>query len=131
MLTIEVNKSKRDPHMTSDLMTAENILAQKGGELFSVALDATVHSALAMMLQNKVGSMLVKDENPIFGIYTERDLMRNSIEVDFNPKTARIGDHMSKGLKYAPHTGTGARANGDTEAASTAFQPESNGFTLG
>ena len=92
--------------MTSELMIAENDLAQKGGELFSVTVDTTVHSALAMMVQNKVGSTLVKDENRIVGIDTERDLMRNSIEVDFDPKTARIGDHMFKGLKFATHTDT-------------------------
>ena len=39
--------------MESDLMTAESILAQKGGELFCVTLDATVYDAVTMMVENK------------------------------------------------------------------------------
>ena len=90
--------------MESDLMTAESILSQKGGDLYSVALDSTVHDALTMMVENKVGSTLIKEGSRIVGIYTERDLMRNSIDPDFDPKTARMSDYMSKGLKFAPHT---------------------------
>jgi len=48
-------------------------------------------AALQMMVENKVGSTLVKEGSRIVGIYTERDLMR---------------DHMSRGLKFAPHTDT-------------------------
>ena len=90
--------------MESDLMTAESILSQKGGDLYSVTLDSTVHDALTMMVENKVGSTLIKEGSRIVGIYTERDLMRNSIDPDFDLKTARMGDYMSKGLKFAPHT---------------------------
>ena len=90
--------------MQSDLMTAESILAQKGGELFCVTLDATVYDAVTMMVENKVGSTLIKDDTRIIGIYTERDLMRNCVDPDFDMKTARMGDFMSKGLKFAPHT---------------------------
>ena len=90
----------------TDLMTAEQILGQKGGELYSVTVDATVHEALTMMVENKVGSTLIKEGNRIVGIYTERDLMRNSIDPSFAPKTARMTEHMSKGLKFAPHTDT-------------------------
>ncbi len=92
--------------MATHLMTAGDILEVKGGDVLSVGLDTTVHDALQMMVENKVGSTLVKDGTRIVGIYTERDLMRNSIEADFDPRTARIGDHMSRGLKFAPHTDT-------------------------
>jgi CBS domain-containing protein len=69
-----------------------------------VTLDATVYDAVTMMVENKVGSTLIKDDTRIVGIYTERDLMRNCIDPNFDMKTARMGDYMSKGLKFAPHT---------------------------
>ena len=68
----------------TDQVTAEDILAVKGGDLLSVQEDATIGKS----------------------IYTERDLMRNSIDTGFDPRRERIGDHMTRGLKFAPHTDT-------------------------
>ena len=90
--------------MAVAVLTAEEILEQKGRELYSVGADATVHEALTQMVEHKVGSTLVKEGSRIVGIWTERDLMRNSIEADFDPATARIGDYMTRGVKFASHT---------------------------
>ena len=102
-VTVKFPNGRKELPMESDLMTAESILAQKGGELFSVTLDATVYDAVTMMVENKVGSTLIKDDTRIVGIYTERDLMRNCIDPNFDMKSARMGDYMSKGLKFAPY----------------------------
>ncbi len=90
----------------TDLVTAEDILAGKGGDLLSVSEDATIGEALEVMVGGKVGSILVREGSRIVGIYTERDLMRNAIDAGFDPGKARIGDHMSRGLKFAPYTDT-------------------------
>ena len=90
----------------TDLVTAEDILAAKGGDLVSVPEDATIGEALEVMVEGKVGSILVREGSRIVGIYTERDLMRNTIHAGFDPGEARIGDHMTRGLKFAPHTDT-------------------------
>ncbi len=90
----------------TDQVTAEDILAAKGGDLLSVSEDATIGEALEVMVGGKVGSILVREGSRIVGIYTERDLMRNSIDAGFDPGKSRIGDHMSRGLKFAPHTDT-------------------------
>lgn len=92
--------------MATDVKTAEQILQEKGGELYSVAADATVLEALRTMVTHKVGSILVKEGSRIVGIYTERDLMRNTIDPAFVAAQARIGDVMTRGLRYAPHTDT-------------------------
>lgn len=92
--------------MATDLITAADILEVKGGDVLSVGVDTTIHEALTMMVEKKVGSTLVKEGTRMVGIYTERDLMRDTISTDFDPRTARIGDRMSRGLKYAPHTDT-------------------------
>jgi CBS domain-containing protein len=92
--------------MAQDVKTAEQILQEKGGDLYSVGEDATILEALRLMVENKVGSTLVAEGRRLVGIYTERDLMRNTIDPEFDPAAARIGDYMTRGLKYAPHTDT-------------------------
>ena len=90
--------------MAVAVMTAEEILGQKGGELHWVDIDSTIHDALTLMVEHKIGSVLVKEGTRIVGIWTERDLMLNRLVPGFDPQTARVGDHMTTGLKFAPHT---------------------------
>ena len=90
--------------MARDVKTAEQILQEKGGEIYSVEEDATILEALRLMVEKKVGSTLVAQGRRLVGIYTERDLMRNTIDPEFDPADARIGDYMTRGLKFAPHT---------------------------
>lgn len=86
------------------MKTAEDILKEKGGSVCSVSVDATVRDALEVMRENGIGSILVKDGDEITGIWTERDLMRDSLSEDFDPRTARIADHMTSDLQYTPHS---------------------------
>ena len=90
--------------MAVAVMTAEEIIEQKGRELYSVGTDATVDDALAQMVEHKVGSTLIKEGSRIVGIWTERDLLRNCINANFDPTTARIGDYMTRGVKFATYT---------------------------
>ncbi len=92
--------------MTSKVKTAEQILQDKGGELYTLAGDRMVLGALRIMVDNKVGSILIEEGSRIVGIYTERDLIRNSIDPDFDPATTPIEQVMTRGLRYAPHTDT-------------------------
>ena len=88
------------------MQTAEDILRLKGGEIISVDLNATVREALQTMVERKVGATLVTQRGKYVGIWTERDLMRNTLEPGFDPDAARIGDYMVTGLRFAPHTDT-------------------------
>lgn len=92
--------------MATDVKTAEQILQEKGGELISVAEQTVVLEALKSMVESKVGSILVKEGNRIVGIYTERDLIRNTIDPTFNAATTTMQEVMTVGLRYAPHTDT-------------------------
>ncbi|HJP30103.1 MAG: CBS domain-containing protein [Candidatus Latescibacteria bacterium] len=92
--------------MASDMKTAEQILQEKGGQLYSVAEDATVLEALRLMVESKVGSILIKEGSRVVGIYTERDLMRNTIDADFDPASTAIGQVMTRGLRFAPYSDT-------------------------
>ena len=78
--------------------TAKDILQEKGGHLVTASSDATVYQALTIMTQNKVGAIVVVEDDKIVGIWTERDLMFRALEEGFDPKTARLSDNMSVNL---------------------------------
>jgi signal-transduction protein with cAMP-binding, CBS, and nucleotidyltransferase domain len=85
------------------MRNAEEILNTKDYEIISVSPETTISDALQLMIKNQVGAMLIKDKDEIVGIWTERDLMRNTVTAGFDPKTAKIGDYMTTGLLSAPH----------------------------
>lgn len=78
--------------------TARDILREKGGHLVTVQSDASIYQALTVMTQNRVGAIVVLEDEKIVGIWTERDLMFRALEEGFDPKTARLKDNMSVNL---------------------------------
>lgn len=83
------------------IRTARDILKEKGGHMVTINFDATVFQALTVMTQNKVGAIVILEEEKIVGIWTERDLMFRALEEGFDPKTARLSDNMSTNLVSA------------------------------
>ncbi len=88
------------------LSTAEEILAEKGAYMFSVSPETTIFDTVKEMIERKIGSMLVKDGDQYVGIWTERDLLYNTFQEGFDPKKAKVKDHMTKALISAPHDAT-------------------------
>ena len=80
------------------IRTARDILRDKGGHMLTVAYDATIHQALTLMTQHRVGSILVVDGEKIKGIWTERDLMFRALEDGFDARTALIKERVSENL---------------------------------
>jgi signal-transduction protein with cAMP-binding, CBS, and nucleotidyltransferase domain len=83
--------------------TAEEVLEEKGSQIFSVSKNTTLLDALQIMNEKKIGAILVKDDDNIFGIWTERDLMIDSIKPGFDLKSSVVGDYMTTDLHTAPH----------------------------
>ncbi|MDP7205900.1 MAG: CBS domain-containing protein [Pirellulaceae bacterium] len=88
------------------MKTAEDMVRDKGGEIISVEADSTIHQALQVMVDHRVGAILIRENDQIVGIWTERDLMRNTLIEGFDPEEARIGDCMVAPIRSAPHTDT-------------------------
>lgn len=58
----------------------QQILADKGSELWSVAENSTVYDALRLMADKNIGSVLVLNEQgELSGIFSERDYARKVI----------------------------------------------------
>ena len=87
-------------------ITAEEIIQDIGIEPLSVSRETTVYEAVKIMLERDNHAVLIKEKGKYVGIWTERDLMKNTILEGFDPKTTKVGDHMSFPLKTAAHTDT-------------------------
>jgi signal-transduction protein with cAMP-binding, CBS, and nucleotidyltransferase domain len=87
-------------------LTAEEIVMDQEREPLSVSPDTTIYNALKLMMEKSEQAVLIKKEGEYGGIWTERDLLHNTLTEGFDPKTANVGDYMSSPLLSAPHTDT-------------------------
>jgi len=85
------------------MKTAEDIVADKGSEVVCIAKERTVAEAIRLMNDHGIGAILVKADDHIVGIWTERDFLRNSGNPRFDPATETVGELMSSPLHYAAH----------------------------
>lgn len=86
------------------MKTAEDILNEKRTpKMVSVPGETPIAEVVRLMVKSNIGAMLVRKNDRIAGIWTERDFLRNAMEPSFDPHTARVGDYMKADLKSAPH----------------------------
>ncbi|MFC1584317.1 cyclic nucleotide-binding/CBS domain-containing protein [Fibrobacterota bacterium] len=83
------------------MITAEELLRDKGRELIGVSPDASIRDALKVMVEKKIGSILIKENGKVAGIWTERDFMQNILSEGFDLDRSRVGDYMTTKLQYA------------------------------
>jgi len=89
------------------MKTAWEILKDKGHrEIYSVPPETTIRETLEVMAGHRIGSILVREGDSYVGIWTERDLLWNSKEDGFDPRTSRVGDFMVRDLVFTPHDDT-------------------------
>ncbi len=81
------------------MKTAIEMLQEKGNKIYAVSPETTIYDALQVMVDNNIGAILIEDGGKIKGIWTERDLARNSLQAGFDVKTAKVGDFMITNLK--------------------------------
>ena len=89
------------------MKTAADLLNEKGHKIISVSQDAKVIDAIKIMNEHNIGAILTTDENGDYiGIWTERDLMHNVVEEDFDIKTSVMKDYMITKLITSPSSAT-------------------------
>lgn len=72
-----------------------DILNRKGHDVVSTGTSSTVYEAIAKMVDQNVGSILILDEGRLCGIFTERDYLRRIILQGRSSKTTNIEDVMT------------------------------------
>jgi CBS domain-containing protein len=78
--------------------TISAILGHKGGEIFSIAPDATVFEAIQMMDAKNVGALLVTRDRELLGIISERDYTRKVFLRGKHSRETRVDEIMSRNL---------------------------------
>ncbi|SDA95160.1 CBS domain-containing protein [Mesorhizobium qingshengii] len=82
------------------MTTVQQILDAKGHDIYFVRPDDTVLHALQMMERRNVGAMLVKEDDTLVGIFTERHYARKVfLKGRSSPKT-RIREVMESNVVY-------------------------------
>lgn len=75
--------------------TVRGILNRKKSDLWSVAPDATVYEAIAIMAERSIGALLVLSGGKLVGIVSERDYARKVILLGRHSKETRVEEIMS------------------------------------
>lgn len=79
--------------------TIDAILAQKsGGAVWSVAPEATVYEAIALMADKNVGALLVVENGKLVGILSERDYTRKVMLRGKRSRETQVREIMSTQL---------------------------------
>ena len=77
------------------MKTVGQILDEKGRDLWSVALDDSVYSALELMAEKNIGAVLVMDGDQPVGILSERDYARRVVLEERVSRTTAVSEIMT------------------------------------
>lgn len=64
--------------------------------VITMSPDASAYEAVKISNKNKIGCLVVVDNNQIVGILTERDLLERILEKCRNPKETKISEIMTR-----------------------------------
>lgn len=76
------------------MKTIKQLLAEKGGKVWTIDADATVYEALSQMAEKNIGALVVTQNDRIVGMISERDYARKVILQDRSSKQAKVADVM-------------------------------------
>jgi CBS domain-containing protein len=78
------------------MKTIQQLIDDKGSQVWSIGPDASVYDALVLMADKQIGALLVMDEGSMIGLISERDYARSVILRGRTSKETRVGDVMTK-----------------------------------
>jgi CBS domain-containing protein len=88
-------------------MILEQILREKGGEVYSVAESATLKEAADLLDARRVGAMVILGESgAIIGVFSERDLVRAIAKMGAAALKSTVADSMSRHVVTAKPSDT-------------------------
>ena len=76
----------------------QRLLNKKGHEVYSIQATQTVYEAIAEMDQRNVGALIVKEDEKVVGIITERDYVRKVILKGRSSQETAVEAIMSRDL---------------------------------
>lgn len=79
-------------------MKIRDILQKKGADVLTITSDRTVHEAIALLCEHRIGALVVQDDDEIVGIVSERDILRECGERCESLKQTKVAQIMTKDL---------------------------------
>jgi CBS domain-containing protein len=80
-------------------MKIRDLLHGKGTAVVTIRPEATIHDAMTMLVNHRIGSLVVTDEQSrIMGIITERDILRECAARSEQVKNTRVQEVMTTNL---------------------------------
>ncbi len=79
-------------------MKVKDILKAKGGAVLSIQPGKTVKEAMDSILKNKIGALLVMEDDMLKGIITERDLFRVYYQAGEKVLKKKVSEVMTTNL---------------------------------
>lgn len=112
MEATEKNVSRFDS--VTDVLTGKlsDILSQKTKGVITVDSDCIVAVAVRKMCKEKVGGLLVVENDNLVGIFTERDLMSRVVAEGMDPDKIKVSEVMTLSIAtLSPDTSVSIAAN--------------------
>ncbi|WPJ95044.1 CBS domain-containing protein [Coraliomargarita algicola] len=75
------------------------LLGEKSASVFCVTEDVTVDEAVAEMNRRRIGSLLVKRNESVCGIFTERDVLTRVVSAGRDPQATLVREVMTENYK--------------------------------
>ncbi|MCC6387925.1 MAG: CBS domain-containing protein [Dehalococcoidia bacterium] len=79
-----------------------DVLANKGGQVFTTTPRMNVRDAVRTMNEHGVGALLVCEGNRVAGIFTERDVLRRVVDEGRAPGLTLVGQVMTRDVVCVP-----------------------------
>ncbi len=84
-------------------MEVQDILKKKGTKIYTVGPDDEICKALKIMNKHNIGSVMIVKDEEVYGIITERDILRflyykdcRKANSDTSEISMKVSDHMTK-----------------------------------
>ncbi len=82
------------------MTTVEQVLAIKGPDVIVAPPASSVREVVKLMAEANVGSVIVREDHEIRGIFTERDLVRRVVAPGKDPDALAVTEVMSAPVQH-------------------------------
>src|SRR5271166_3251841 len=77
------------------MATVQQILSNKGSQVWTVGKRVTVQQAAMLMNEHRIGALVVLEQNQVAGMFTERDVLRRVVGEYRDPAQTYVEDVMT------------------------------------
>jgi CBS domain-containing protein len=78
------------------MATMNDILTRKGSShIWSISKETTVLQAAQLMVEHRIGALVVLENDSIAGLFTERDIVERVVVEQRPPATTHVGEVMT------------------------------------